>query len=111
MGEKIELLDGLNQMRRLGKRIIVGVVGAVSVLLLSGCQRVEITRGYLSKGPPVALRFAEPEPDVVDLPPLPKSSNPQPGAMAEMPGAVFEPPGEGDSRSTSQRSRAEYWVR
>lgn len=111
MGETMEPLKDRNHLRTLRKWASRGVAGAVVLMLLSGCQRVEITRGYLSKGPPVALRFAAPEPYVVDLPPLPKSSNPQPGAMVEMPGAVFEPPGEGESRSTSQGSRAEYWVR
>jgi hypothetical protein len=53
----------------------LGAVLGLSLILL-GCQDVRTT-GYLSQGPPRHLQFAPPI-QYVALPPLPKTSDPQP---------------------------------
>lgn len=51
-----------------------------------GCARDVVTRGYLTDGYPVSLRFAPPEPEFpAQLPPLPITLDPQPSGAFEIP--------------------------
>jgi hypothetical protein len=77
----------------------------------SGCQqRVHVTHGYLSKGPPVALRFAPPEQFAVQLPPLPKSPDPQPSALPNIDAEASPAVGAPDQSAASAVSSPKQTV-